>query len=264
MVKRLIVLATVLLFVGLIGSAFTIKGKLNQNVSVKRSVDMSDVQHIDITIPNGHVNLYPTEGKEAEMEFVGNLSENNFIEKVENGTLKITVKSKGFGFFSIDLFSLSQTINVAIPEHLYDSITVQSYNGKINVDEAHVTHLDLKTDNGRISLKNVVADTTNVRSSNGKINLAYVTGEVNAHTSNGKISLKTVSLDQSIDLSTNNGAIEILTDQRPENVVIDAKTDNGRIEVYGKRNWDIVTGNGEHVIKLMTDNGSITISDNLE
>lgn len=230
MVKRLIVFATVLLFIGLIGSAFTIKGKLNQNESIERSVDMSDVQHIDIKTPNGNVNIYPIEGKEANIEFLGNLYENDFIEKVENGTLYITVKLKVLGFFSIDLFSFGQTINVGIPEQIYESIIVKTYNGRINVDDTHVTQLDLETDNGKIELNNVVADHTNVRSSNGRINLAHVTGElkahtsngrinlahvpgeIDAHTSNGKISLKTVSLDQSLDLSTNNGSIEILTE----------------------------------------------------
>jgi len=261
MVKKVLVLATLLLFAGLIGGAFTIKGKLDQNDFIEKNVEMTDVEQVEIVTTNGKVSLYPTNEEEATIKYTGNLSDYELVEKLEDNTLSIMVKSKGLRFFSIDLLSFSQSIDVAIPERLYDSITVNTNNGRIDVEHLQINHLDAKTDNGRISVSNVMTETSNVRSSNGKISLDDVVGEINAHTSNGKIYLETESLDQPIDLSTSNGAIEIVTENRPTNAVIDAKTDNGKIEVYGDRKWDIITGNGDNVVKLTTDNGRITITD---
>src|SRR5690625_372382 len=207
MVKKILVLATLLLFAGLIGGAFTIKGKLDQHDSIEKKVDMTDIQQIEITTVNGKVNLHPIDENEATIEYVGNLSEYELIEEVEDNTLRILVKSKGLRFFSIDLLTFSQSINVAVPERLYDSITVNTNNGRIDVDNLQVNHLDTKTDNGRISLRNVATETSNVRSSNDRIILEHVSGEINAHTSNGKILLESERDRKSTGLKSSHVAI---------------------------------------------------------
>ena len=67
------------------------------------------------------------------------------------------------------------------------------------------------------------------------------------------------NLDRPIDLSTDNGRIEIMTTTEPTNGIIDVKTDNGKIDVFGKKNEQTVFGEGKNLIKLRSDNGGITV-----
>ena len=117
-----------------------------------------------------------------------------------------------------------------------------------------------ETDNGNIELNNIEADSTNVQSDNGRIMLDQVKGKIIGKTDNGRISLVTDNLDRSIDLTTDNGRIEITSTSKPTNVTIDVKTDNGKIDVFGVKNEYTVFGKGEHLIKLKTDNGGITVT----
>ncbi|WP_442961150.1 hypothetical protein [Pseudogracilibacillus sp. SO30301A] len=61
-------------------------------------------------------------------------------------------------------------------------------------------------------------------------------------------------------MNTDNGRIDVQSNKEPTNAILDLKTDNGKVRVFGESNWVTVIGNGENIIKLTTDNGSITIS----
>ena len=118
----------------------------------------------------------------------------------------------------------------------------------------------LQTDNGRIELNQIEASKIHVKSDNGRIDIQQVNGEIIGKTDNGGITLLTDHLDQSIDLSTDNGRIEIQTLNEPTNATIDADTDNGKIILFGKEKKQMTFGDGEHTIKLKSDNGRITIT----
>ena len=64
-----------------------------------------------------------------------------------------------------------------------------------------------------------------------------------------------------LSLIAYNGKIEIKTDKKPTNAILDLKTDNGKVTVFGEENWDTVIGKGEHLIKLISKNGKISITE---
>src|SRR5699024_9683792 len=118
-----------------------------------------------------------------------------------------------------------------------------------------------ETDNGRIELQNIVAKIVKANSSNGRIDMENIEGEVFGKTNNGGILLATNHLNRPIELHSDNGKIEIQSKNKPENAVLDLKTKNGEISVYGKDDWDTVIGDGDNLIKVSSQNGRITIAD---
>ncbi len=147
-----------------------------------------------------------------------------------------------------------------MPEKQYKNLQVKSDNGRINVEDLQGEVVLLETDNGQILVKNVVANTVNVETDNGKVVLEHVEGKIKGTTDNGHISLITKKLDWPIDLATDNGSIEIKTETEPENARIDAKTDNGKVAIFGDRDKYVTYGKGKYLIKLLTDNGRITVT----
>ncbi len=261
MVKRLIILASILVFIGIIGSVFTFKGKMTHVETIEKYVNMEDIQQIEVILSNGAVEIVPTDSEEAKIEFKGDTSIYDFSEKVDNQTLYIFAKERGIRFFTVDFFSFGQTLRIEVPKKHYDSIKVNTDNGRINVENLQVKMIETETDNGRVKFENITSEGIIANTSNGRISLVNSEGEINAHTENGKIDVALKSIDQSMDLSTSNGAIHITTEIKPENMTIDAYTDNGSIRIFGKKDWDIVTGTGEHLVKLSTNNGSIKMEE---
>lgn len=87
-----------------------------------------------------------------------------------------------------------------------------------------------------------------------------VEGEIRGSTDNGRILLLTNKINWPIDLSTDNGSIEIKTKSEPTNATINAEVGNGKITIFGEETKLKTFGKGESLIKLQTDNGRITVT----
>lgn len=159
-----------------------------------------------------------------------------------------------FNFTGRDL-----TVNVYLPEKNYEFLQIEGDNGTIQAEQQSINNIDVKLDNGQVKMKNLVTTMLKADLDNGKIYLENIEGEIFGKVNNGKIYLKTNHLDRSITLASDNGDIEIETDQQPTNAVLDIKTKNGDVSVFGSSNWDTVIGNGENKIKLTINNGDIKI-----
>ncbi len=213
------------------------------------------------------------------MEYRTNYSDYNFSSEVKNSTLEVHVDMNQKKLFRFDFFSKGSALKLYIPKKQYESLQIESDNGRIMIEGIDVKTADIRTDNGRIEINNMANDNLTVNSDNGRINLAnvdastvttkssngkivlnHVTGTLSSKTNNGSISLITEDLERSIDFKTDNGKIEIQTEKEPTNVIFDLKTDNGSIDVFNQSDWDTVIGNGDNTIKLETDNGKIIIT----
>ncbi|WP_172369149.1 DUF4097 family beta strand repeat-containing protein [Sporosarcina jiandibaonis] len=218
---------------------------------------------IDVLSDNAAVEIIPTDSSITTVEYVGKKRKNakfDFNAVVSNKTLTVEFKEKRWNFLRFDLSFSKMELLVKVPEKQYELIKIKSNNGKIKAENLEVKDISFETDNGSIELKNVDAVSTNIQSNNGKIMLEQVDGEIIGKTDNGRIMLATNDLDRPIDLATANGRIEIMTENEPTNGIIDVKTDNGKIDIFGEKNEHTVFGKGEHLIKLRSDNGRITIT----
>ena len=279
MLKKLVMVASVLLIIGIVGSLFNFKTLYSDKEMKEEKIIDTVFDTINISVDSAKIELIPTNEKNAILEYRTNYSDYNFSSEVKNSTLEVHVDMNQKKLFRFDFFSKGSALKLYIPKKQYESLQIESDNGRIMIEGIDVKTADIRTDNGRIEINNMASDNLTVNSDNGRINLAnvdastvttkssngkivlnHVTGTLSSKTNNGSISLITEDLERSIDFKTDNGKIEIQTEKEPTNVIFDLKTDNGSIDVFNQSDWDTVIGNGDNTIKLETDNGKIIIT----
>ncbi|MGX4668043.1 DUF4097 family beta strand repeat-containing protein [Cerasibacillus sp. JNUCC 74] len=261
-IKKLSLIALLLITIGGTGSLFTFKTLERGTVSETKEVEAKEISNLKIDLINEKVNIVPTKEAEIKIELKGKSNEPDRkhlnIDK-QGGTLTIQKKREHFKKFVFFERSDSLTLTVHLPKKEYESIQVEVNNGSIKADHITVKNMKVSGDNGKIFLRDVKTDQTNVGTTNGSVLLKDISGKLKGKTNNGKISLLTVDLDRSLDFTTNNGTIEIKTENEPTNVTYDLRVGNGNIQVFDEKNWDTVIGNGKNLIKASTDNGDIEI-----
>jgi DUF4097 and DUF4098 domain-containing protein YvlB len=260
--KVFISVALVLLVVGGIILMFNTGDQFEKNAQ-KKVIDDQSFTNIEILTTNATVEIEPTKDSVTTVAYSGKKKKSSkfiFQADVKGNTLFVQFKEKRRSFINFGFSSLDLKLVVKVPEKQYDRIQAESDNGRIKVENIQTKELALETDNGTIELKTIDATAVDVKTDNGAIILDHVDGTILGRTDNGRISLVTNNLDRRIELTTDNGRIEIQAEKEPTNTTIDVKTDNGRINVFGYENKHTKFGNGEHLIKLRTDNGRITIT----
>ncbi len=277
--NKLTKIALVLIIIGVIGSLLTIRSARDTSdwETIEQSFPAHELVNIDIESTNAKVEILPTTDEDITVSYSNENAKEHFTADVNDSTLFIRVNyKKGFSF---RFFPEEQLLTVHLPKKTYDQIKVMNNNGyldanqveaadirlstnngKVIINEAKASMLHAESNNGSIQLSHVTTEQVDVRTKNGKIELHEVSGGLTGQTNNGEIKLVTTSLEQMIDFTTDNGTITIETEQEPTNAILDLRTNNGRIKVFGQSDWDTVIGNGEHVVKLTSKNGNITIT----
>lgn len=221
-----------------------------------------DFKGVDVKAGNAKVVIFPTDGDSAEITVSGKNKNSKLEAKVKNDTLMVELKDKRFfSWFQFDMFNAfkSPTLTIYLPQYTYEMIKAESDNGLVKLEDLKANDIYVQTDNGEIDVSNLESSYLSAETDNGTIHLNKVAGEISGNTDNGKIVLTTDSLDEMINLETDNGAIEVYTKKEPTNTTLNINTDNGKISVFGNSQYDTVIGDGENQVKLKTDNGRITI-----
>lgn len=259
--KKLFVVAFVLIGIGIVGSLFTFTSySETESVLEEAEFDSDKIEEIDLQTDNAKVEVLPIDSSSSKVKVISEGKDYRLSSNVKNNSLSIEMKHKRHRLFNLDFFGEGASLTVYVPEKQYKSINVKSNNGKIVVKDIEADDVAVDTDNGKIELQQVNTASIYAETNNGQISLNEVEGDLVGRTNNGGIYLKTTHIDRPIDLQTDNGRIEIKTEKEPKNVVYDVKTGNGKVTIFENSNWDTMIGNGEHLVKLRTANGRISIS----
>lgn len=252
---------------------------LNNNAKEGDVTINKDFSHVEIESENADIMIMPSEGDEATIELSNNGSKRYELDvEVKKKTLEIVAERKGFSWLSFNFFSKKPVVIVGLPKKDYGTIKAESDNGTINVTGVNVQNLDLVTDNGELMIKDSESQEVLAESDNGNISLKKIasrdisvkidngntviedsTGRISAESSNGTLTVITDNIEQPMDLETDNGQILVKTKGSSDNVRFEVKTDNGSVNIYGRSTTDKVIGDGNIVIKLASDNGSIIV-----
>ena len=254
--------------------------------------------NVEINVQHGALVVNPSNSSVTTVELVGANDKLQLTAEVVGNTLVVRLKNLRHWLFMFNFNMKPVILHVSIPKKLYQSIVMKTDNGritaekllgkKVNVstdngriqlheiaattlvaetdngrieaDKIQADHVRAKTDNGRIGMRYIDAESVNVETDNGRIELEHVTGSLVGVTDNGRITLQTDHLDRNIDFRTDNGSIVIQSDSAPKNVAVHAKTNHGKIDIFGERNSRTVMGAGEHTIRLKSDNGRISVT----
>ncbi|WP_404458957.1 DUF4097 family beta strand repeat-containing protein [Oceanobacillus kapialis] len=260
--KKWIVLASVLLVIGAMGSVITFASSGSSSISESAEFSGEDVEKLDVELNNQKLIIEPSQSSEmfVELEGKGNNPEKSRLQaEMRDDTVHINVSQPDKKMVRFMDWGDRLTLTIYLPKKEYASIRLDVANGKIDAEQFHAKDIMATANNGEIEMYDILSDKIEVESNNGKIVLDHVEGELNGETNNGAISLVTESLDRPMQLNSNNGKIKIETNQEPTNVTFDVRVDNGKIDMFDDSDWDTVIGDGEHRIKLTTHNGSITV-----
>lgn len=273
---RILIIVTVLFLIGVVAVLYAIYSSdpAQQEVLEEKTFN-EEIESMEITVENSRVDFLPSDDATSRIVLTGNSDDFTLETDVSGGRLAIEVKDRS-GFFMFG-FNRSSTLQVYVPANglaslAADSIngaidakdiqaaelSLEANNGRIEVEAVESDKVDVETANGRIKLTNIEADMT-VRASNGRIMFTDVSGELRAKANNGRIDLTADTLDFPIDFETNNGRIEIHTENEPTNARIEARVDNGSIDVYGQDSGEVSFGSGSVLINLVSNNGRIVV-----
>ncbi|NBJ67935.1 MULTISPECIES: DUF4097 family beta strand repeat-containing protein [Clostridia] len=260
--KKWSLIAIIFITIGGVGCLFTFKSLARQEVAVTKEVSADEVTNLEFELVNEEVTIVPTEKSDITIELKGrsNRPDKEILDiEQQDETLIVRKKPEKFRLHFFNRGD-SLTLIVRLPQKEFASMEVDSKNGGIYGEQFSVKTMHASAANGKIELDQVKTTTTEVNTHNGGLELNHVEGRLIGKTSNGSIVLKTDELNQSMDLNTKNGSIDINANKEPTNVTYDLRTDNGGIEVFGNDDWDTVVGDGTHIIKAVTANGSIAIT----
>lgn len=258
MVKKLSILALLLVLIGGIGSFFILTNQ--KEIRTEKTVNSEMVKDVQILTDNTSVDVLPTSDTKTKVELVTKgmkVSKLDFTTEVEGK--KLSIKLKEHNTFSIGFDIRSSHLRVYIPQKQYDSFVVDNDNGKVKMSELNIKNLKVQTDNGRIELDKIVAEDVDAKSANGRLDLNDVEGNLKGSSNNGKILLATKDLDRNIQLESDNGKITIRTDKEPTNTTFKVSADNGKINILDKYEGNTVIGNGENLVDLESNNGKIEV-----
>lgn len=281
-IKKLSIVASLLLLVGIIGSAVTYQLFQKQKwVAQEIDIEDNDFTNIDIVMNDGHVELIPTHATGAFIEISGHDITDDVSVTVKEASLAIVHKEKKQKLVSVNFVTKPTIVKVHVPQKNYDSlriqsdngtidlsdmsaafITMESDNGKINADNLAGNTVKAKVNNGRIHIKHITADSVSINSDNGRIELEDIKGQLSAKANNGRIDLLAESLDYPIDITTNNGRINLQTANEPTNATIIAQVANGSSTIFDEKKSHTVFGIGKLPITLSSKNGNIAVSKN--
>ena len=260
--KSISMIAFLLIIIGVVGSVLTFEKPASKSdwVTAERTIGDEHIENIQITADHTNIEVISVPDASVKLEMSGMDPENDLSASVDGTTLSIQVEHRKNSLFQFDLLASVSSLKVYVPEKAYDLLQIESDNGRIIGENLQANTLDVNTDNGLIELRHMNTSTTVAKTDNGKIILEYIEGDIRAETDNGAISLITSHLDREIELHTDIGMIEIKTDQKPTNAVIDANVEVGKISIFGESNASTVFGNGDHSISLSTDVGKINVT----
>jgi len=264
MIKKISIIAFILLLIGVVGGALTFDSMNKSNqISEEKIINNDRFTDINIATDNAKIEMIATEDPTTKVELSGTVIKNKkytFAADVDGNKLSIKLKENRLNFFNFGFFSTSLSLKVYVPKKSYDSMQIKSNNGRVHVESLQAKDINVETDNGRIELKNIKGKRVTTKADNGKILLDDVEGKISGKANNGSISLVTNHLDRPIEFETDNGYINIQTEQEPKNATLDVQIDNGKANIFGSSDRNIKFGNGEHLIKLKTNNGRITVA----
>ncbi|MEC1177946.1 DUF4097 family beta strand repeat-containing protein [Metasolibacillus meyeri] len=146
---------------------------------------------------------------------------------------------------------------------LASELNVKSSVGKAELQSVHATTATVKSEAGKVIIEDSIAEIWHVKSEAGRVDLINIQGEIDARTEAGKMTMDVESITKPLKLKTSVGKIEVLTAKAIDNATIEAKSELGKISIYGERGKRLVYGTGENLIKLKTELGSIVIDKKL-
>ncbi|MFT4413986.1 DUF4097 family beta strand repeat-containing protein [Fredinandcohnia humi] len=199
--KKVLYGALTLVLVGLLGAIITINTSGAEAFTFS-SVDVNEIQEIEaknitkvkVDSDQVDVNILPTNGEKIEVEFsgkVGKKSKKLYKLDIEEDGDTVEIRMEKKNKFQFMMFNFTRvSLNIEVPQKLYDSLQINTASGDINVDEIEAKEVAIESQSGDMEVVNVVSE--------GSLLLKTSSGDVIANDNQGKV----------VEIKTSSGDIE--------------------------------------------------------
>jgi lia operon protein LiaG len=256
--KKIVLSGVIIIVIGIVGAiaSFAIKNPFHTvSLHKKETVNSNGINDLEVISSSTDVHITRSNQKDVTVEFLGKMSKTmkdkyKLVIEKNGGKLRIELKRKDFINFNIVAFSQTK-LSIKIPEHAFDSISVQTSSGDIKANNIHAGQLSMKAGSGDINLEDgIITNRITIVSSSGEIHaLHYQASNVTMNTSSGDIVVGNGNVEQKLVLKTSSGDIQ--TEDYDANSV-SMETNSGDIGVNGQ------TTNQSN---FSTSSGSTTLED---
>jgi DUF4097 and DUF4098 domain-containing protein YvlB len=213
--------------------------ELDLDLNFGKSIDVkhifqfqdSSFQEIDITLPNGSVNLQPWHENDIRVECDAKVYRAENMAQARQTFLtevKCFVEENQF-VLQTDKKTMKINVTMFVPEKEYEHIKIKLFNGPIRGEDLKVDNLKVKTANGLVSFSAINAIKGEFETANGQIKLTNSSyGKLEAETISGIIQFNGSA--KKVDVQSFNGNLMLkLADKACEELY--TKTTTGNIVI---------------------------------
>ncbi|EOI06376.1 hypothetical protein UAY_00427 [Enterococcus moraviensis ATCC BAA-383] len=203
---------------------------------------------------------------------------------IPENTERLVIDGKATGAINVSLATtknLAITMNnadVTVSDINTEKLAIETTNGNLNVHtDVRADDATFKTQNGEIQLNDFAASKWSASSTSGDISLNSVKGMSTIETTNGEIhatdlkgnakvksingdfSLYGTELPKELLVETQQGSIDLFTEEVLYDVTIKTKTKLGDSTIFGKERTSYKQGKATRTFTLQTNSGDISV-----
>jgi hypothetical protein len=229
--------------------AFNVVDLLAHEVTTETQVFPADgLSLIDLSNSNGRVVVTGTDADEITVvaRVSDGLRATGNAMRVVGDRLEIrgTCPALGSTWCSVDY-------RIELPRDL--DLDIDADDGRVEVVDVTGT-LTIDSDNGSLEIRGAEGP-IRATTDNGSIEATSIRSErVAAESDNGSVEVSMVVPPQHVDVSSNNGRVEVVLPDTPDAYAVTTHTDNGEV-----RNTIRTDPTGTRTIEATTDNGDVTL-----
>ncbi|PKI04270.1 hypothetical protein CW744_10535 [Staphylococcus xylosus] len=223
-----------------------------------KSFEESDIKALTVNFE--HSNLKVKRGDKFNVTSEGSNEQAQINAQISEGELKLTDNNQASNINLSFLGIKKNNVVVTVPKRL-EGITIDSSNGSIDLNNIDAKQANVYSDVGELTIKNSKYNKLKASSDVASILVEksmYNQGEFETDT--GELTIEDMPIDKPTNIDTDIGDVILEYGKtQPKNTLIDFSSDIGNLNIENSKLKNKKIGNGENLIKIVTDTGDVTI-----
>ncbi|MGW7860609.1 DUF4097 family beta strand repeat-containing protein [Staphylococcus xylosus] len=223
-----------------------------------KSFEESDIKALTVNFE--HSNLKVKRGDKFNVTSEGSNEQAQINAQISEGELKLTDNNQACNINLSFLGIKKNNVVVTVPKRL-EGITIDSSNGSIDLNNIDAKQANVYSDVGELTIKNSKYNKLKASSDVASILVEksmYNQGEFETDT--GELTIEDMPIDKPTNIDTDIGDVVLKYGKtQPKNTLIDFSSDIGNLNIENSKLKNKKIGNGENLIKIVTDTGDVTI-----
>ena len=223
-----------------------------------KSYEESDIKALKVNFE--HSNLKVKHGDKFKVTSEGSNEQTKINAQISKGELKLT-DNKQTSNINLSFLEIKKNdVVVTVPKRL-EGMKLDLSNGSIDLNNIEAEEANVYSDVGELTINNSKYNKLKASSDVASILLEktmYNQGEFETDT--GQLTIEDMPIDKPTNIDTDTGDIVLDYGKlQPKNTIIDFSSDIGNLNIENSKLKNKKIGNGEYLIKIVTDTGDVTI-----